>query len=106
MPTKIIKNNPDIFSKFFQVNLNNTIETSTFLEQLKYADVKPVFGKDSRTDKINYRPISILLNVSKVYETCLNKQLGEYFQALLCKYQFAFQKGYSVIKALLPMIEK
>ena len=51
MPTKIIKNNFDIFPKFFQANLSNTIETSTFPEQLKYADVKPVFKKDSRTDK-------------------------------------------------------
>ena len=43
MPTKTIKNNSDIFSKFFQANLNNAIETSTFPEQLKYAEVKPVF---------------------------------------------------------------
>ena len=43
IPTKIIKNNSDIFSKIFQANLNNAIETSTFPEQLKYADVKPVF---------------------------------------------------------------
>ena len=38
MPTKIMKNNSNIFSKFFP-------------EQLKYADVKAVFKKDSRTDK-------------------------------------------------------
>ena len=47
MLTKIIKNNSGIFSKFFEANLNNTIETRTFLEQLKYADVKLVFKKDS-----------------------------------------------------------
>ena len=44
MPNKIIKNNPDIFSIFLQVN--NTIETSTLPEHLKYADEKPVFKKD------------------------------------------------------------
>ena len=48
--TKIIKNNSDIFSKIFQANLNNAIETSTFPQQLKYADVKPVFKKDSRPE--------------------------------------------------------
>ena len=68
--------------------------------------MKSVFKKDSRTDKKNYRPISILPNVSKIYERCLNKQLEEYFQALLSKYQCGFRKGYSVINALLPMIEK
>ena len=106
IPTKIIKNNSDIFSRFFQANFNNAIETSTFPEQLKYADVKPVFKKDSRTDKKNYRPISILPNISKIYERCINKQLEEYFQALLSKYQCGFRKGYSVINTLLPMIEK
>ena len=45
MPTKIIKNNSKIFSKVFQITLNNIIETSTFPEQLKYADVKQVFFK-------------------------------------------------------------
>ena len=115
MPTKIIKNNPNIFSKFFQANLNNTIETSTFPEQLKYVPVKPVFKNDFRTDEKNYKPISILPNVCKIYERCLNKQLKEYFQALLCKCQCGFRKGNkrvisvinnSVINALLPMIEK
>ena len=37
IPTKVIKNKSDIFPKFFQANLNNTIKTSTFPEQLKYA---------------------------------------------------------------------
>ena len=96
IPTKIIKNNSDIFSKIFQANLNNAIETSTFPEQLKYADVKPVFKKDSRTDQNNYRPISILPNISKIYERCINKQLEGYFEALLSKYQCGFRKAYNV----------
>ena len=51
IPTKIIKNNSDIFSKFFQANLNNTVETSTFPEQLKYAEMKPVFKNPELTRK-------------------------------------------------------
>ena len=64
MPIKIIKKNSD--------NLNNTIEKSTFSEQLKYADVKPVFKKDFLNKK-NYRPTSILPNVSKTFERCKNE---------------------------------
>ena len=77
MPTKIIKNNSIIFSKFFQANLKNIIETSTFPEQLKYADVKPVFKKDSQTENKNYGPISIPPKVvirkitpSKIFYSC------------------------------------
>ena len=40
IPTKIIKNNFHIFSEFLQANFNDAIETSSFPEQLKYADVK------------------------------------------------------------------
>ena len=93
MPNKIIKNNSDIFSKFFQANLNNAIETSTFPKQLKYADVKPVFKNDSRTGKKNCRPIGILPNLSKIYGRCLKKQLEGYFRAMLSKYQCGFRKG-------------
>ena len=79
MPIKFIRIIPTFFPIFFQANLNNATETSTFPEQLKYADVKLVFKQDSRTDKKNYRIISILPNVSKIYKRCLNE---EYFQAL------------------------
>ena len=92
MPTKIIANNSDIFSRFFQAGLNDTSEITTFPEQLIYADVKPSFKKDSQTEKENYRPISILSNLSKIYEMCLNKQLEEYFQTLLPNFNVLFGK--------------
>ena len=34
MHTKIVKNSSDIFSNFFQANLNNAIETATFPDKL------------------------------------------------------------------------
>ena len=53
--------------------------------------MKPVFKKDCRTDTKNYRPISIVSNVSKIYERVFNKQLEENFKALLSKYQCGFR---------------
>ena len=35
---------------------------------MKYAEVIPIHQKDDKTDKEKYRPISILSNLSKVYE--------------------------------------
>ena len=52
IPSKIIKNNSHIFSKIFS-RINNAIEKSTFPNQLKYADVKPIFKKDFRTENTN-----------------------------------------------------
>ena len=71
IPTNIIKKNYDIFSEFLLANFNDIILTSLFPEQLKFADIKPVFKKDSQNDKRNYRPVSILSNISKIYERLL-----------------------------------
>ena len=106
IPTKIIKQNADIFSGFFFVNINHSISNSTFPEQLKWADVRPVFKKNSRTDKENYRPVNILPNISKIYERCLYKQLYDYFDLIFSRNQCGFRKGFSVPNSLLPMIEK
>ena len=73
---------------------------------LKWVDVKSVFKKNSRTDKENYRPVSILPNISKIYERCLYKQLYDYFDVIFSRNQCGFRKGFSVVNCLLPMIEK
>ena len=106
IPTKIIKQNQDIFSEFIFENVNNVIDTDIYPEQLKWADVKPAHKRGSRTDKENFRPVSILPNISKIYERCLFKQLTNYFKDLFSKYQCGFRKGFSVANCLLPMIEK
>ena len=49
-------------------NLNNNIAIGQFPDKLKFADVSPVFKKDCKTDKSNYRPVTLLLVISKVYE--------------------------------------
>ena len=67
---------------------------------------KASFLENSRTDKENYRPVSILPNISKIYERCLHKQLYDYFDVIFSRNQCGFRKGFSVVNCLLPMIEK
>ena len=68
IPIKIVKENVDIISHFLYHNFNNSLSCSTFPTGVKYADVTPTHKKNDKTDKTNYRPISILRNLSKVYE--------------------------------------
>ena len=74
VPTEIINQNADIISEFFFININHFINNSTFPAQLKLVDVMPIFKKNSCPDKENYTPVSILPNISKIYERCLYKQ--------------------------------
>ena len=60
--------NVDIISYFLFHNFNNSLSCATFPTSMKYGEVRPVHKKDDKTDKENYCPISILSNLSKVYE--------------------------------------
>ena len=65
---EIIKQNKDVVSFYVFHNFSNALPSCFFSTALKYADIRMVFEKDDKTEKKNYRTISILPNVSKVYE--------------------------------------
>ena len=85
--TKILKENSEAFARYFHKNINFYIENSIFPPDLRFASVTPASKKKSKTSKDNYRPISILPNISKIYERCLYNQTQTYFDNLLSKYQ-------------------
>ena len=78
------------------------MENSIFPSDLKVADVSQKF----KTSKDNYRSISILPNISKIYERCLYNQMQTYFDNLLSKYQCGFRKGFNAQHCLVSIIEK
>ena len=106
IPLKIIKENVDIISYFLYHNFNNSLSCATFPTSMKYADVIPIHKKDDKTDKENYRPISILPNLSKVYERLMYNQIYPYFDTLFSTFQCGFQKSFNAQHCFLPMIEK
>ena len=65
IPTKVIKMNKDIFANFITDHFNYCIAYGEFSDKLKHADVIPVHKKNEKCDKTNYRPVSILANISK-----------------------------------------
>ena len=73
---------------------------------LKLADVTPVYKNKSKNSKDNYRPVSILSNISKIYERCLYDQIQVFFDSILSKYQCGFRRGYSAQHCLITLIEK
>ena len=106
IPVKVIKANLDVFSEFIMHNFNEGISTARFLDSLKNAEVKPVFKKKSRIDKENYRPVSILPVISKIFERLIFKQLIMLFERVFSEYQCGFRNGHSAQHCLLTMTEK
>ena len=82
------------------------LEKGEFPCVLKQADVVPVHKKKIKTAKANYRPLSILPNVSKIYEKLIYQQLYEHFNSILSPKQCEVRKGYSAQHCLMIMLEK
>ena len=105
-PTKIIKLNSDIFSNLIYKHFNCCIDKGEFPNDLKHADIVPIYKKNKRCERENYRPVSILSNLSKSYEKLMYNQLYEYFDNILFPSQCGCQKGFNAQHCLLVMIEK
>ena len=90
---KIIKNNASIFSDFLLSSFNNSITTSIFPSSFKHTIITPVFKKGDKNSKENYKPVSILTNLSKMFERFLFKQISNFMKTFLSKQQCGFRKG-------------
>ena len=86
--TKIIKMNSDIFANFICLHFNYCIDTGEFPQEFNNADIIPVHKTKEKSDKTNYRPVSILPNLSKIYEKLIYDQLYDYFEKTLLLSQF------------------
>ena len=106
VPTKIIKESADIFTDFVHPSIDPSINNGDFPSFLKLANMVSVFKKDSKNSEDNYRQISILKYISKVYERILFKQIGTFMDIFFSKFQCSFRKGYSTQQCLLALIEK
>ena len=75
IPTKILKETSENTTKYVKEIYNKSIETCIFPDSLKLADVIPSYKRDARTEKENYRPVSLLPIVSKLYERNMYAQI-------------------------------
>ena len=73
---------------------------------LKLADVAPACKNKSKSSKDSYRPVSILSNISKLYESCIYDQIHSYLEKILSSKQCGFRKGYNAQHCLIALIEK
>ena len=103
---KILKENSEIFSYILCHNFNNSLFSKVFPSSLKKADITTVYKKDEKFLKNNYRPVYILLSVSKIYERCIYDQINDYFQPLFSKLQCGFRKKFNAQHCLLVLVEK
>ena len=89
--------------------INQSLCTGIFPTKLKIAKVIPLFKNKGDCHLFdNYRPISLLPTISKIFERVVHKQLYEYFvdNSLFYKSQYGYRKGHSTELAALELADR
>ena len=74
---------------------------------MKLWNEKPIHEKGNRSEKDNYWPVSILPNLSKVFERCsIYDQIAQFLDKILSKHQCSFRKGHSSLHSLIVLLER
>ena len=107
IPTKQLKETMDIICEPLKNIWNNEIiQNKIFPKNLKLADITPIFKALETILVENYRPISILPTISKIFERIMQKQMNDFVEVHLSPYLCGYRKGYNSQYALLAMIER
>ena len=88
--------------------INQSISTGSFSECLKLPKIVPIFKKDDKSQIKNYRPISVLPVISKIFENVMHTQLIVYFtdNNLLSSQQYGFRSNRSTELATPELMDR
>ena len=92
IPIKILKLCSKSISLHLTKLINNSFLTGNFPDALKIAIINPIHKSGNMTLPNNYRPISMLPCISKIYEKVIFSRLIYFFESLtiVCRYYQSF----------------
>ena len=107
IPCKILKLAVNIIGPSLTHIFNQSIAVSIFPTEWKLARVSPIYKKGKKDDPNNYRPISVIPVVAKIFEKLVHEQLYNYLNDndLLANCQSGFRSLHSTLTALLIATE-
>lgn len=105
LTTKVIKKIAQSITTPLTYLINECITLGTFPDQLKKTRICAIHKQGPVENPANYRPISILPILSKIYEKVIKGQLEAHFEGnnLITDNQFGFRKGTSTKEAILKL---
>ena len=91
-----------------KIIFKNILETSSYPDIWKRANVTPIFKKNDKQVIKNYRPISLLPIIGKIFEKIIFNNLYNYLNAnnLITKNQSGFRPGDSTSNQLLYLVNE
>ena len=107
MNTILFKYINDEISPILSLLFNRCINEGLFPDEFKKAKIKPLYKSGSKNDMLNFRPISILPQISKYFEKIIKFRLVDFLNkySIIDKLQYGFRKNMSTGDALADLIE-
>ena len=107
IPVSILINSIDTYLPILTDIINDSIKNGVFPDELKLAEVIPLFKKADPFDKSNYRPVSLLSHMSKVFERIIYNQINvnQYIEPFLPNLLTGFRKNHNTQYSLLKMLQ-
>ena len=108
IPAKVLKAVSHIIAPSLTVIFKQSLSTGIYINDWKLARVSPIYKSEDRKKCENYRPISILPIISKVFEREVFTQIYEYLNenSLLSKSQSGFRPKHGTVGALIQMCDQ
>ena len=106
IPAKLLKDNTETLSTILSHLINLSFTSGIFPKEMKVANLIPIF-KAGDTEIIgNYRPVSLLTTISKVFERSFYTRLIKFLeeQKILYENQFGFRAKHSTYMAILILM--
>ena len=101
---RILKNLPAL-SKSLLILFQTALSKGFFPTYWKISEVVPIFKDDDKSSVEQYRPISLLCNISKVLEKLIYDELYEIVKQKLDNSQHGFRKQRSVVTQMLMFLD-
>ena len=105
IPAKVIKDNVDIVASYLLDLFNKSVDRNSFPDEMKDGDVSALFKNSDSFEKKNYRPITVLPSVSKVFERLLANQMLPIMNKFLSPKICGYRQGYNTQHALLKLVD-
>ena len=95
--SKLLKRTKDSITAPLTIIINQMITSGIFLDALKISKVTPLYKKGDELFLSNYRPIALLLSISKIFEKAVLTQLTLYLEdnLMIHPHQYGFRERHS-----------
>ena len=101
---KILKSSVSVICPFITNLINFSIKNSSFPDKLKLAEITPVPKTEDSQGLGDFRPISILPAISKLFEKTFSNQLSSFFDNIFCNLLCGFRKKHSTQHAVMQLL--